>query len=201
MVKKFQINKYIHHLSNPDRVMLQQQITEEITDGDLTRYFGKNDYKNILKYSELQNYSTIQKLLPRNKSWKIILIESEFNSGHWVLLMRYNTTIEFFNSYGTFPSDELDYMPDEQNEMLDQDVKYLNILLTNAIPKFIVFYNKRKLQRLYDGVNTCGKWTILRLMMLKNFNMDLQKFLQFVDNLTKEYKLTPDEMVTLVIQK
>lgn len=201
MVKKFQINKYIHHLSNPDRATLQQQITEEITDGDLTRYFGKKDYKNIIKYSELQTYSTIQKLLPRNKSWKIILIESEFNSGHWVLLMRYNTTIEFFNSYGTFPSDELDYIADDQNEMLNQDVKYLNILLTNALSSFKVIYNKRKLQKLKDGVNTCGKWTILRIMMLENFNMDLQKFLQFVDKLCKEYTLTPDEMVTLLIQK
>ena len=99
MVKKFNLQHYIHHLKNPNKQKLQQQIKEEITDGDLTRYFGKRDFKNIIKYSELANYSSIQQLLPRNKSWKIILIENEHNSGHWTLLLRYNNTIEWFNSH------------------------------------------------------------------------------------------------------
>ena len=201
MVKKFNLQHYIHHLKNPNKQKLQQQIKEEITDGDLTRYFGKRDFKNILKYSDLANYNSMQQLLPRNKSWKIILIENEHNSGHWTLLLRYNNTIEWFNSYGTFPSAELDFISPQQKAMLNQDIKHLNILLTQALPKFHIIYNKRKLQELKDGVNTCGKWIILRIIMMEKFNMDLNQFIQFIDKLKKQFKLSSDELVTLLIQK
>jgi hypothetical protein len=201
MVKKFTLNKYIKHLKNPNKEELKRQIKEEITDSDLTRYFGKRDFKNILKYSDLKNYKTLQQLLPRNKSWKVILIESTYNQGHWTLLMRYNDTLEWFNSYGTFPSLELDYISDIQNDRLNQDIKYLNILLTKGLKMFKIIYNKKKLQKLEEGVNTCGKWVILRLMMLETYNMDLSKFLKFIEDLSKEYKLSSDELVTLLIQK
>ena len=201
MVKKFNLQHYLNRLNNPNKQLLQQQIKEEITDSDLTRYFGKKDFKNIIKYSELANYNSIQQILPRNKSWKIILIENEYNSGHWTLLLRYNNTIEWFNSYGTFPSAELDYISQQQKKILNQDVKHLNILLTQALPKFRIIYNKRKLQQLENGVNTCGKWIILRIIMMEKYNMDLNHFLQFIDRLKKQFKLSSDELVTLLIQK
>ena len=53
MVKKFNLQLYLSHLKIPNKKKLQQQIKEEITDSDLTRYFGKRDFKNILKYSDL----------------------------------------------------------------------------------------------------------------------------------------------------
>ena len=111
-------------------------------------WLSLRDFKNIIKYSELANYNSIQQILPKPKSWKIILIENEHNSGHWTLLLRYNNTIEWFNSYGTFPSAELDFFSSQQKAMLNQDIKHLNILLTQALPKFHIIYNKRKLQEL-----------------------------------------------------
>jgi hypothetical protein len=201
MVKKFNLDFYLKHLSHPNKKQLQQQISEEITDDDLVRYFGQKDFKNIIKYSELGNYNSIQQLLPRNKSWKIILIENQVNSGHWTLLLRYKNTIEYFNSYGTFPSRELDFISNLQNDFLNQDIKHLNILLTQALSHFKIIYNKKQLQKLQSGVNTCGKWCILRIMMLEKYNMDLKQFHNFVNKLTKQYKLTPDELVTLIIQK
>ena len=169
MVKKFNLQHYLHHLKNPNKQILQQQIKEEITDD-------------------------------KPKSWKIILIENEYNSGHWTLLLRYNNTIEWFNSYGTFPSAELDFISQQQKEILNQDIKHLNILLTQALPKFRIIYKKRKLQQLENGVNTCGKWIILRIIMMEKFNMDLNQFLRFIEQLKKQYKLSY-ELVTLLIQK
>ena len=49
------------------------------------------------------------------------MIENEYNSGHWALLLRYNNTIEWFNSYGTFPSEELDFISHQQKAILNQD--------------------------------------------------------------------------------
>jgi hypothetical protein len=201
MVKKFNVDFYIKHLKNPNKTQLQKQIKEEITDTDLLRYFGQKDFKNIIKYSDLANYNSIQQLLPRNKSWKIILIENQVNSGHWTLLLRYKNTIEYFNSYGTFPSQELDFISSLQNDFLNQDIKHLNLLLTQALPHFKIIYNKKRLQKLENGVNTCGKWCILRIMMMEKYNMDLKQFHNFINKLSKQYKLTSDELVTLIIQK
>ena len=202
MVKKFNLQLYLNHLKNPDRQKLQQQITEEITDGDLTRYFGKKDFKNILKYSELSRYSTIQQLLPGKKSWKIILVEDEYNSGHWICIFRNKETITVFNSYGGFPSDEINYISPLKNKQLGQDKKYLNILLEDALREgFYIVYNKRELQKLEKGYNTCGKWVIFFILMFENYDMNLQGFINLVDKLKKQYKLTSDELVSLIIQK
>ena len=153
---QFNINNYIKRLQNPNKQQ-QQEIKQEITDGDLTRYFGRDDYNNIIKYNELDNYNSIEQLLPSNKSWKIILIENEYNSGHWTLIMRYNNTIEWFNSYGTFPSEELDYIPNYKNQQLEQTIKYLNILLTKGLNKFKIIYNKKKFQKLEDNINPLAR--------------------------------------------
>jgi hypothetical protein len=201
MVKKFVLKKYLSHLRNPNKEQLRRQIREEITDGDLTRYFGKKDYKNIIKYSDLEKYGSIQQLLPKNKSWKIILIESTYNSGHWCVILRYNNNIEWFNSYGSFPSKELDFIGHLQNSFLNQNIKHLNILLTKALPHFKIIYNKRQLQKLQDGINTCGKWCIWRIIMLEHYNLDLQQFIHLVDCLMKQYKFTSDEIVSLIIKK
>jgi hypothetical protein len=58
----------------------------------------------ILTYSELTNIKKIEDLLPRHKSYFILLypVQSE-QSGHWVCLTRYSKTIEYFDSYGLKP--------------------------------------------------------------------------------------------------
>ena len=202
MVKKFNLQRYIHHLKNPNKSILQKQIKEEITDSDLVRYFGKNDFKNIIKYSQLDDYTTIQQLLPGPKSWKIILVESSYNSGHWICIFRNKKTITVFNSYGGFPSSEINYIEDKINKQLGQDKRYLNMILENGLSnKFNIVYNKRALQKLEDGVNTCGKWVILFIMMFENYDMNLYEFICFIDNLKKLYKLSSDEIVSLLIQK
>jgi hypothetical protein len=45
MVKKFNLDSYVKHLSNPNKSQLKRQISEEISDLDLTRYFGKRFQK------------------------------------------------------------------------------------------------------------------------------------------------------------
>jgi hypothetical protein len=75
------------------------------------------------------------------------------------------------------------------------------VLLTKGLGKYRIIYNKEKLQKLQDGINTCGKWIIWRIMMMMNYNMDLAKFLEFVDTLEKKYKLSSDELVSMIIKK
>ena len=87
-------------LKNPDLKKVNKTIKKSISDLDIERYFSRSVQKDIIKYSDLKNYSSIDQLLPKNKSFKFMLLESKHNSGHWLGLLRYNKTIEFFNSYG-----------------------------------------------------------------------------------------------------
>ena len=80
--------------------VIGKRITEPLTDSDLEKYFGSGVESEIIKYSELANYKTIDELLPKPFDFRIILVEQKPMSGHWVLILKYGDTIENFNSYG-----------------------------------------------------------------------------------------------------
>ena len=67
--------------------------------GDLSYFITNYDFyklldtPKIIKYADLE-YFNFNQLLPKNKSYLIVLLESELNKGHWVCLLRYNNTIE-----------------------------------------------------------------------------------------------------------
>lgn len=194
------LNDYIITLKkqNPNDVM--QRISTNISDDDLRRYFGENVDKNIIKYNELSNYSKITDLLPEDKAFKIVLFENDVNTGHWILLLRYGKTIEFFNSYGLKPNGDFAFVSKIKNWFLGQNPDYLKALLTDAEKQgFNVIYNKRRLQQMKKGINTCGRWIILRIILMKFLNQDLQGFLDFIDNLVNRYDYTPDILVSHLI--
>ena len=169
------INDYKVYLKNANENIetIRDRVKHSITDADLIKYFGNNVNENIIKYSELANYKNIEEILPSHNSYKIILIENELNSGHWVLIMRYNKTIEFFNSYGLKPSKDLHFVDNLMNFFLEQDKKYLNFILNDAKNRFNIIYNKKRFQKISKNVNTCGRHIILRLLMLLFFGLNL----------------------------
>ncbi len=173
--------------------VIQNRIIDSITDGDLRAYFGNDVNKHIIKYSEFQNYNKINQILKYNKDYKIVLIENTTNNGHWILIMRYNNTIEIFNSYGLKPSEDLKYM--NNNYYLGQDEKYLNNILDNSMNEFKIIFNTYRFQKMEEGINTCGRWLILRYIMLRDYNMDLYKFIEFFKKLKKEYKNKPNDYI------
>ena len=80
---------------------------QSLDDGDIRFYLP--DAK-ILTYNELAKVKTIEQLLPKHKSYFVLLypVTSETN-GHWVCLTRYDKTIEYFSSYGTKPDVEFSW--------------------------------------------------------------------------------------------
>jgi hypothetical protein len=196
------MDKIAYYYTNPTKInrnVLNGRMSEYMTDLDLIHYLGKNFNKNIIKYSDIENYDNIDQLLPGKKAFKIILIEDSFNSGHWLCILKYNNTIEYWNSYGLKPSIELDGISSVVNRQLDQDVKHLNILLNKAMNKYEILYNKTKFQKFNDNVATCGRHTILRCVMFKNMNLDIYQYGAFMDELRKQFKLTYDQLVTLLV--
>lgn len=171
-----------------------------ITSTDIDRYLDSGSSK-ILKYSELDDFRTIEELLPLETDYKIILIEQAQNEGHWCCILRYKKTIEWFDSYGLKPDGELSFISKMKNKLLGQDVKHLTNLLNNANSRgWNCIYNKQKLQQLKVGVNTCGRWVLLRITMLTQFFFTLEEFLDFIDKNFKGNLKSKDQMISCWIK-
>ena len=198
---KEQYQKYVYSLNHPNMEDVHKRMSESISESDIYRYFGNtfNIKEDVIVYSDLEQYDNIEQVLEADKQWKIILIEEEVNTGHWVALIRHNKQIIYFNSYGAKPSYELDLIDEKQNEKLGQDEKYLNKLLLLAKGKYRVLYNKKRFQKLDNQITTCGRHVIMYIIMVQKFNYSLEQYIRFMERLKKHYNMTFDEIVSLII--
>jgi len=164
---------------------------------DISRYFPNARY---IKYSELKNYRSIEQLLPENGSFVFLLYERSPNTGHWVLLTRYDDKIEYFDSYGEEISKPLTWNPPAVNKMLGQDRLYLNALLQKINPLPVVV-NRKQFQSKDNKSATCGAWDVLRQLSIDEAGSSLSEFQDKIDNLRKKTGLTNDELVSNLISK
>ena len=147
----------------------------------------------IIKYSELINYNSLDKLLPNQFDFKIILLETNRNQGHWVCVIRMNNTIELFNSYGVPIDYEWKFIPDSIERMLGQSTRYL----TNLIKKdnnFKIVSNKYKFQSNNPSTATCGRWVILRIETAR-MGYKLEDFINMIDKQVEKSGMPSDILV------
>lgn len=192
--------EYINYINNNniDMNIIHERMKQFISSDDIKKYLGNESLNKIVKYGELDNYKNIEQLV-NNNDYKIILIESELNVGHWTVILRYNNFIEWFNSYGLIPSVDIDYIDDRINKMLDQDIKHLNILLNECKDRYDIIYNKKPLQKLDDNTSTCGRWVLMRIIAFLFYKFDLNNFLIFIEKLKDHFNLENDELISLLI--
>lgn len=179
---------------------IQQKITLPLSDDDLKYYLGADVKKQIITFSDLDNYNTIENLLPKNRSYKIILIEEEKNRGHWVSIMRYDNTIEYFNSYGTKPTNDLNFVSTIKNKLLGQSKDLIKSLLDDALALgYKVIYNTKKFQKLGPNINTCGRHICCRLVAMTKLLYDLEQYINYIDQFKKKYNVDADQVVAIII--
>lgn len=148
------------------------------------------NYKcNMLTYPQLTEYNTIDDALGKHGTL-ILLYETRNNFGHWVCLFkRDKNTIEFFDSYGLLPDDELKFIPDHFRMISEQVLPHLTSLLYHSGYK--VIYNEHRLQRKLRDVSTCGRHVACRI----NFkNKTLEDYVKMI----KSTGYDPDTFVTLL---
>ena len=117
-----------------------------------------NNGCDVVVYHNLGNYNTLKDLLGE-KGAVILLYEMKQNFGHWVALFytdESRKTIEFFDSYGFAPDEELNYAKYDDQPLLGELMKNSNIQ---------IIHNTKRLQTFKEDVNTCGRWTSLRILM------------------------------------
>ena len=171
-----------------------KEMAVPLSDDDIREFLP---HALILRYSELSKYPTLHDLLPDVKSYAILLYEDSPNRGHWVCVSRPKEGIaEYFDSYGGYVDAPLTWTPLERRQQLGSGKPMLSMLFDEC-PEEVV-YNKVKYQKEANGVNNCGRWCVLRILkMLKG--LDLKQFHEFVKKESKRLGLTPDKMVTVLI--
>jgi hypothetical protein len=121
---------------------------------------------NLLTYDELVRKNHIEDVLgPSGRC--IILYETRRNFGHWCCVFRrQNGDIEFFDSYGLVPDDEIKFSKEFHKENIGDAIPHLFMMLYNYAvrTKKEIIYNHYKLQDKAPNVSTCGRWVLLRLM-------------------------------------
>jgi hypothetical protein len=177
-------------------------MTSNISDLDIKRFFPETNTPNdnLIKYSDLAHVRKLEDILPHDKSFKIILIEDHFNIGHFVCIMRYGNTFEQFDSYGKKIDDELAFISNIQKKLLGQDDKYLTHLFAKLPKGTKKVINKVRLQNVSNNSATCGRWCILRIIMMRDFGFNLKSFQEFIKRWKKNLKLSGDEIVSLWVR-
>ena len=174
-----------------------ERMRTDMTDLDIQRYLPETNspQDNLMKYSELADVNSIYDILPYDRSYKIILVESEYSKGHFVAILRYGNTIEQFDSYSKKIDDELSFVSNLQKQLLGQDKKYLTHLLKKLPKKVKKIYNKKRLQKLVNNSATCGRFVILRIILMKDFGFNLQQYQDFLERWCKKTGLNANELV------
>ena len=161
---------------------INKRIAVPMTNFDLEKYL-EIDPSDIIKYSELSNYKSIQELLPEKDSFKVLLIEDKQNSGHFVGLFRFDKTIEYFNSYGAKWDTDWRFIPRMVRVILGQATNDLSRLFDKAKKDgFEVVYNRKRLQKLSPTIQTCGRFVAMR-RHLGQMGYTLSQFQNEIENL------------------
>lgn len=143
--------------------MYKTELKKMVGESDFVRNLGLDVKNKIMKYSELENYNNIDELIPNKNDYKILLLESKKNVGHWVCLIRTGDTLEFFDSYGKTHKGELKFTK-LVNKILNQPDDYLTkIMKSSKNPIFSTL----KLQSNNPDVCTCGRHVICRILTEK----------------------------------
>ena len=148
---------------------------------------------NMVLYPNLHKYRSIDEVLGPYGAC-VLLVEAKERYGHWTCLWKLNqNTVSYFNSYGGYPDDSLDYVPEEFAKENHEDKPYLSVLLDNS--PYELTYNEYAYQKRGPDTRTCGRHVCVRLFCR---TMDDDQYHKYLEHFCEKYNLTPDEFVTLM---
>lgn len=152
------------------------------SDLDVERFVGPN--VPIHKFNDLLHFRSLDEAAPYGAC--VLLFETALpgangHSGHWVCFFRVNShTWEWFDSYGIRPGSERDFVKPAIAKQLQENLPVIETLVANAPNNQRMIYNQVRLQRMAKGVDTCGRWVVVRLALS---HLPLKKFQEmFVHN-------------------
>lgn len=101
--------------------------------------------------------------------------------GHWCCLVKIGNTIFYFNPSGRFIDEALDFIPEKNNKLLNQDFPHLLKLLHDS--EYKVRYVDKQMQE--SGTNSCGRWCALFLKFMPILKSE-EKFMELFENFSND---------------
>jgi len=147
----------------------------------------------IFTYPELQDATHIDELLD-NKGRAIMLFLTEGDSkGHWIAILRHGNKIEMFDPYGHAPDTQDVKLGGsrEDNERWGQNEDMFKKLVKKS--GYGLVWNSKKHQPDKEGVNTCGRHSLLRILFHK---YTLPEYNEILQKIKKETSIGTDDLAT-----
>lgn len=166
---------------------------EDISLSDKNLFDLLDGQNSLVLYPNLPNYANIDEVLGPN-GMCILLFEAKKNYGHWCCLWKLDEeTVSFFNPYGGYPDDSLDFIPAHFAKENNEDKPYLSMLLDKSPYKLT--YNEHAYQKMANDIKTCGRHCTVRLWCRM---MDDDEYYDYIMHFLYEYEIDADAFVTLL---
>ena len=171
---------------------LEEIVTEPMSGDDLAHYYPK---VRIIKYNDLDNYTSIEELLPSDDTYFILLYLDSPSSGHWVTLVRNKNLITFFDSYGGKIDSQLKWVDDTTRIQLDTNKPCLTRLLKAG--KTPYNYSPYDYQSNNQSVATCGAHVLNFITCTLDKGMSVNDYKLHMDRIRERTGLDFDEIVAM----
>lgn len=172
---------------------IKEKEEKALSGGDIMKLL--NGRTRIIKYSDLANIDSINKLLFGYDSC-VILIMSKENYGHWVCLTRSDNRLEFFDPYGYEVDDPIYFKNTSKyfRKINNQDYPHLSYLLYLCADEYDLQYNEIRFQKMDNKTSTCGRHVVCRIYYKK---YDIYEYYNFLKSIGNDF----DKVVTLLTYK
>ena len=171
---------------------LEEIITIPMSGDDLAHYYPK---VRIIKYNDLDNYTSIEEILPEDDTYFILLYLDSPSTGHWVAMTRNNNLITFFDSYGGKIDSQLKWVDMGERIRLDTDKPCLTRLLKAG--KTPYNYSPYDYQSNNPSIATCGSHCLNFITMTLDKGMSVNDYKLHMDRIRERTGLDYDEIVAM----
>ena len=174
----------------------KKQLSKMVSNIEFKKMLGPEVNNKILKYPDLENINDLNEILTEPKDYRIILILTQGNSGHWTTISLNNGKYVWFDSYNLKPDAEFDFISPEMQSILDEKDHVLTKLLNKAVSNGGSWtYNNIKFQLQEPEINTCGRWCTSYVFLFLKHNYTLEQFQQYFINWKNQTNLPFDILV------
>jgi len=148
---------------------------------DIKRVVG--DRYRIIEHSKIRHVHDVDDLFDEDTDAVFVFYRFDPDVGHWTVLIKINDReYYFFDSYGGTLLQQYETLRKEYNT----EPYLIRLMLKEMTDRDIKFKNSRiRYQRKKDGINTCGKHSLLRVYMN---SLDNEQYHKVLRSMKKRYK-------------
>jgi hypothetical protein len=171
---------------------LEEIVTEPMDGGDIAHYYPK---VRIIKYNDLDNYTSIEEILPADDTYFILLYLDSPSTGHWVAMTRNKNLITFFDSYGGKIDSQLKWVDMGERIRLDTDKPCLTRLLKAGNVPYN--YSPYDYQSNNPDIATCGSHVLNFITCTLDKGMSVNDYRTHMERIRERTGLDYDEIVSM----